>query len=269
MKRSNGSGSEPHRPSGTGGAEREHTRDELKQELLELRALIESTVVKHRKRFSQSALVRELPPEEVRPTIETLIGEATSTLEVALGGDAGFARSAYTALRRALDARGHSPHTRLLCGVASLDETFVRDALTTGHTLEVRTTEMPPLSTVVLDGSAALVSVDTAGSPRASLIRAETLLRAVRTLYDNVWGSATVLTKRIHFGDLAKTDTVRRVLQRLRDGVTDEVAARELGMSVRTYRRYVAEIMALLGAESRFQAGVYAAELGLLPPQER
>ncbi|GGW13183.1 hypothetical protein GCM10018980_71520 [Streptomyces capoamus] len=56
------------------------------------------------------------------------------------------------------------------------------------------------------------------------------------------------------------------VLRRLRDGFTDEVAARELGVPVRTYRRYVAEIMTLLGAESRFQAGVYAAALGMLSP---
>lgn len=34
-------------------------------------------------------------------------------------------------------------------------------------------------------------------------------------------------------------------------------------MSPRTYRRRVAELMALLGAESRFQAGVRAKTLGL------
>ncbi|UED87033.1 helix-turn-helix transcriptional regulator [Streptomyces profundus] len=269
MKRSNGPGSEPHRPSGPGGAGREHTPDELKRELLALRSLIESTAVRHRARFSQSTLVEELRPTEVHPTIQALIGEATTTLEVALSGDADFAESAYDALRKTLGARGHSVHTRLLCGAASLDEAFVRDSLAAGHGLEVRTTEMPPLSTVVLDSSVALVSVGTAGASRASLIRAETPLRAVHTLYDNVWGSATLLTRRIHFGDVARRDTVGQVLRRLRDGVTDEVAARELGMSVRTYRRYVAEIMALLGAESRFQAGVYAAELGLLPTQDR
>ena len=35
-------------------------------------------------------------------------------------------------------------------------------------------------------------------------------------------------------------------------------------VSLRTYRRYVAEIMRELGANSRFQAGVRAVELGLL-----
>jgi hypothetical protein len=33
---------------------------------------------------------------------------------------------------------------------------------------------------------------------------------------------------------------------------------------VRTYRRRVAELMSALGAESRFQAGVRARELGLV-----
>jgi hypothetical protein len=34
-------------------------------------------------------------------------------------------------------------------------------------------------------------------------------------------------------------------------------------MSVRTYRRRVAELMVVLGADSRFQAGVRAKALGL------
>ena len=44
---------------------------------------------------------------------------------------------------------------------------------------------------------------------------------------------------------------------------TDEAAARRLGTSLRTYRRRVAEPMAVLEAGSRFQAGVRAGELGL------
>ncbi len=46
-------------------------------------------------------------------------------------------------------------------------------------------------------------------------------------------------------------------------GLTDEVAARRLGTSLRTYRRRVAELMAALKAGSRFQAEVRAGELGL------
>ena len=55
-----------------------------------------------------------------------------------------------------------------------------------------------------------------------------------------------------------------RVLELLAAGGKDESAARTLGLGVRTYRRRVAELMAALGAESRFQAGVRARELGLV-----
>lgn len=45
---------------------------------------------------------------------------------------------------------------------------------------------------------------------------------------------------------------------------SDETAARALGMSARSYSRRVAELMALLGARNRFQAGVEAARRGWL-----
>ncbi|KMS88406.1 LuxR family transcriptional regulator, partial [Streptomyces regensis] len=54
------------------------------------------------------------------------------------------------------------------------------------------------------------------------------------------------------------------VLDLLGQGAKDESAARQLGLSVRTYRRRVGELMAALGASSRFQAGVRARELGLV-----
>ncbi|MFF3331839.1 hypothetical protein ACFYWX_20100 [Streptomyces sp. NPDC002888] len=55
----------------------------------------------------------------------------------------------------------------------------------------------------------------------------------------------------------------REVLYALGSGMTDVTASRELGMSLRTYRRRVAELLVALGADSRVQAGVRAGELGL------
>ena len=54
------------------------------------------------------------------------------------------------------------------------------------------------------------------------------------------------------------------MLELLGSGCKDETAARTLGLGVRTYRRRVAELMNALGADSRFQAGVRARELGLI-----
>jgi DNA-binding CsgD family transcriptional regulator len=56
----------------------------------------------------------------------------------------------------------------------------------------------------------------------------------------------------------------KELLALLSSGSTDESAAARLGVSVRTVRRMVADIMNRLGARSRFQAGVKAADRGWL-----
>ncbi|GAA3430833.1 helix-turn-helix transcriptional regulator [Kutzneria kofuensis] len=55
----------------------------------------------------------------------------------------------------------------------------------------------------------------------------------------------------------------REVAKMLGSGLTDEASARKLGLSLRTYRRRVAELMELLEADSRFQAGLRARDLGV------
>ncbi|MFK4100722.1 hypothetical protein ACI2L1_11730 [Streptomyces sp. NPDC019531] len=55
----------------------------------------------------------------------------------------------------------------------------------------------------------------------------------------------------------------REVLRQLALGSKDEVAAREMGMALRTYRRVVARLMGTLDARSRFQAGYLAARHNL------
>jgi DNA-binding SARP family transcriptional activator len=52
------------------------------------------------------------------------------------------------------------------------------------------------------------------------------------------------------------------VLHQLIRGTSDYVAAAELGMSPRSYRRKVSELLTLLGIDTRFQAGAEAARRG-------
>lgn len=52
------------------------------------------------------------------------------------------------------------------------------------------------------------------------------------------------------------------VLEALLAGTTDEVACRRLGLAPRTYSRRLAELLALLGVTSRFQAGAAACRRG-------
>lgn len=65
--------------------------------------------------------------------------------------------------------------------------------------------------------------------------------------------------------ELAEFDALTlAVVAVLSTGLKDEAAARRLSVSLRTYRRYVADIMTRLGVATRFQLGVRAAELGIL-----
>jgi DNA-binding NarL/FixJ family response regulator len=49
-------------------------------------------------------------------------------------------------------------------------------------------------------------------------------------------------------------------------GAKDSAIARSMGVSTRTITRLVGELTTILGASSRFQAGVRAARLGWLDP---
>jgi DNA-binding CsgD family transcriptional regulator len=63
--------------------------------------------------------------------------------------------------------------------------------------------------------------------------------------------------------DTAYRTLQRRIVQLLADGAKDETIARVTGLSVRTCRRHIADIMRRLDAVSRFQAGANAVRLGL------
>ncbi|MYV72152.1 hypothetical protein GT043_40825 [Streptomyces sp. SID2131] len=52
------------------------------------------------------------------------------------------------------------------------------------------------------------------------------------------------------------------MLRLLAQGYTDEAAARRLGISLRSERRLISELMEKLGAQSRFQLGRRAVENG-------
>jgi DNA-binding NarL/FixJ family response regulator len=97
------------------------------------------------------------------------------------------------------------------------------------------------------------------------MMRNPAMMKTLCALFADSWGAAAPLRPVPMLDNPRQRDTARMILAALRDGHTDDVAARELGMSVRTYRRYVADFMRDVDATSRFQAGVRAAQLRLLP----
>lgn len=81
-------------------------------------------------------------------------------------------------------------------------------------------------------------------------------------LFERLWRSGRPLAarydRRPHL-----TPWEYRVLSHLASGAKDETSARALGVSPRTYRRHVTRLCETLGASSRFEAGMLAAQVGL------
>ncbi|MFD9793373.1 LuxR C-terminal-related transcriptional regulator [Streptomyces sp. NPDC059070] len=103
------------------------------------------------------------------------------------------------------------------------------------------------------------------GSWGAVVIREPSTVAYLCEVFEQTWDRATPFTAAVG----QQLETVAReihdtVIRLLAAGLKDEAIARRLGMSLRTARRHIADIMEELGAESRFQAGVRAAAQGLL-----
>ncbi|TXS06836.1 LuxR family transcriptional regulator [Streptomyces sp. col6] len=244
--------------------------DELEHALLEVRELIESTVAIHRDRSLRERRITTVEGGygAVLEAAEELIGGAVHSIDIVhartpLSGEQ--PERPLKSERELIYSADESVAVRLLASPVLLDESFVREQLGRERPVAIRVARVPPLQALLVDGVTGLVVAESAVGRRASLIRAPEVLHTLHTLFAGVWSNAVPANERIVFGDRDRAALARQILGALRAGVTDEVAARDLTVSVRTYRRHVAEIMALLGASSRFQAGVRAAELGLLP----
>ncbi len=132
---------------------------------------------------------------------------------------------------------------------------------------QVRTVPSLPLRMQILDRRTALVPIDPEDSAKgAVLLREPGAVTGLCDLFERVWQQATV------FGSVpvATEPTLvspqeEALLGLLAQGLTDEAAARRLGISLRTERRMITDLMQSFGATSRFQLGQQAAERGLTP----
>jgi DNA-binding NarL/FixJ family response regulator len=84
-------------------------------------------------------------------------------------------------------------------------------------------------------------------------------------LFESLWERALAVPGiEVAEGSTEGASGRRLLLDQLAAGAKDEQIARTLGMSLRTVRRRVAQLLDELGAESRFQAGVEAVRRGWL-----
>jgi len=108
---------------------------------------------------------------------------------------------------------------------------------------------------------AALVPVEWGSSPvRRVIVRTPGVVDALRLLFEVLWRQGAPMPGTQPAGDRRN----QQVLRLLAAGAKDETIARQLGLSLRTVRRRVAEQIGELGATTRFQAGVEAARRRLI-----
>lgn len=126
-----------------------------------------------------------------------------------------------------------------------------------------------PLKLAIIDGEWAMLPLLHAGgqTPEAVVIvRRSVLLDSLLALFESVWQQAVEV--KATGGELLLTGTaegdLRQIAQLLAAGMTDTAIAHHLGISQRTVRRRIKDLMDELRVDSRFVAGVRAVERGWL-----
>ncbi|WP_214416180.1 helix-turn-helix transcriptional regulator [Sphaerisporangium fuscum] len=114
---------------------------------------------------------------------------------------------------------------------------------------------------VIVDRSVAFVpTVPGEGYCSVLMISQAGAVATMVNLFERVWAHAVDLEPQPAPVTLAPRE--RQVLHLLSSADKDEIAARELGISLRTYRRHVADLLDRLGAANRFQAALLAKQQG-------
>jgi DNA-binding NarL/FixJ family response regulator len=247
--------------SAVAGVPPEDHATHVERTLLEAQALIESTVSLHRQRPVRMPRAPHRDLAVPADAVEGLIRGARHVVCVALTGGDAFSRR----VQRVLTPSQPGGIVRMLCDPGVVDHPAAAWLRSPPARCEVRVTGAHLRDVVIVDGSAALVRAAVGkGKGRATLVRDAAAVRALELLFAGAWSRGRRLDDHLALSPKLRGALTRRILERLRGGQTDETASRELDMSLRTYRRHVADLMRELNASSRFQAGVRAVELGLL-----
>lgn len=130
---------------------------------------------------------------------------------------------------------------------------------------EVRTVPALPMLMVVVDSAVALVPVDPDDARAGALeLRSLGAVSAMRALFEQFWAVGVEWGRSSPLDERGLSPQDLALLELLAEGRTDQAAAHQLGVSLRTVRRMVSDMSARLGARSRFEAGVLAARCGWL-----
>lgn len=135
---------------------------------------------------------------------------------------------------------------------------------------EVRTVPVLPLRLVLVDRAVAIVPLDAEDSSQGALmVTGKGLVSGLAALFLMTWQQGVPLgTGRRQRVPGRPSKQQWHALLLWAQGCTDDVVARQLGVSERTVRRIRDTLSAQVGASSRFELGVRAMALGWLTPDD-
>lgn len=140
----------------------------------------------------------------------------------------------------------------------SLTATYVRELA--WHGAEVRTITEAAERVMVSDRQTAIVPIKGNRIEDGALFTTESgLVANFVGLFERTWAQAEPAAA-IQAPSLAEAN--HEILTAMCSGEIDDTAARRIGVSVRTYRSRIANLMRLLGADSRAQAALMARDRG-------
>ncbi|MFI8849344.1 DNA-binding response regulator [Streptomyces sp. 891-h] len=175
------------------------------------------------------------------------------------------ARAAIRNRMRVADSSGFVSR-KLLSPVALADEearAHLQKVRSKGAAVRISSSPMPH-ETILIDRRVMILAGRHTPTGREyTVTTSQALVDGVHSLFQAIWDTAADLNTYLHSNVPDLDADGRMIFQALASGLTDASAAKRLGISLRTYRRRVADLMVGLEAESRFQAGLRAGELGI------
>ena len=127
---------------------------------------------------------------------------------------------------------------------------------------QVRIAPALPMRLLIVDNAVAVVPKNPDDSSEGCLIiHHHGTVAALTALFESYWRSGRELS-RDGDSDTECSAVEQAILRMLTGGAKDDAVARQLGVSVRTVRRCIADLMARVDASSRFELGVRAAVRG-------
>lgn len=133
---------------------------------------------------------------------------------------------------------------------------------------QARVIHVAPTKLVVVDNEIALLPLTTSDQTveSAVVLRSSAMLGGIMRIFEDLWRFAAPFSAGHEpiTGEVQPSEEERWILSLLASGATDDTIGRLMGFSARTAHRRVRELIARLGVETRFQAGMQAVKLGWL-----